>query len=355
VRIRESKEKLDLALGSQAPGADATPDFEKLASEIETVKASLAGADARPFVQSAVDEATRSLDVCRSVDVKRPAVLWEARKGFSRSVADLLDTIAISTASSAVQGSVREVRKEIFQLRAKAPRFAAARSLLEYVGELRRPATSGTSQGPPTPLPLQAGSTGIEQAHTLEAAIRRLQESLADALCGTLAGLESRWSTETRMLSDVESVETGDGKSAPTPAMRQQQCLEEFVALRYVAFIRGALTHLRHAMIFLALSFSMVLISLNIYSFEPHRSLIWSFTAIFVVIGVMVVGVLMQLHRDPIMSRITNTAGNSLDMHFYLRIIAFGAVPLLTLLATNFPSIGRYLVSFVGPSLEALK
>jgi hypothetical protein len=69
----------------------------------------------------------------------------------------------------------------------------------------------------------------------------------------------------------------------------------------------------------------------------------------------MVVGVLMQLHRDPIMSRITNTAGNSLDMHFYLRIIAFGAVPLLTLLATNFPSIGRYLVSFVGPSLEALK
>jgi hypothetical protein len=98
-----------------------------------------------------------------------------------------------------------------------------------------------------------------------------------------------------------------------------------------------------------------VLISLNIYSFEPHRSLIWSFIAIFFVTGFMIVGALMQLHRDPIMSRISGTTAHSLDLHFYLRIAAFGAVPLLTLIATTFPSLGRYLASFIGPSLEALK
>jgi hypothetical protein len=38
-----------------------------------------------------------------------------------------------------------------------------------------------------------------------------------------------------------------------------------------------------------------------------------------------------------------------------LRLVAFGAVPLLTLLATHFPSIGQYVVSFLQPSLEALK
>jgi len=123
----------------------------------------------------------------------------------------------------------------------------------------------------------------------------------------------------------------------------------------YVAFIRGVLGHLRHVMIFLALSFSLVLISLNIYSFEPHQSLIWSFTVIFVVTGFMVIGVLVQLHRDPILSRVTGTTGNALDLHFYLRLFAFGAVPLLTLLATHFPSIGHYLLSFLRPSLEALK
>jgi hypothetical protein len=44
-----------------------------------------------------------------------------------------------------------------------------------------------------------------------------------------------------------------------------------------------------------------------------------------------------------------------LDLHFYLRLVAFGGVPLLTLLATHYPSIGRYLVGFLQPSLEALK
>ncbi len=108
-------------------------------------------------------------------------------------------------------------------------------------------------------------------------------------------------------------------------------------------------------MIFLALSFSLALISLNSYSFEPHQSLIWSFTLIFIVTGAMVVGVLVQLHRDPILGRVTGTTGNALGLHFYLRIIAFAAIPLLTLLATHYPSIGRYLVSFLQPSLEALK
>jgi hypothetical protein len=63
----------------------------------------------------------------------------------------------------------------------------------------------------------------------------------------------------------------------------------------------------------------------------------------------------MQLHRDPILSRVTGTTGNTLDIHFYLRIVAVGALPLLTLLATHFPSIGHYLLSFLRPSLEALK
>ena len=147
----------------------------------------------------------------------------------------------------------------------------------------------------------------------------------------------------------------GTDKTKSNPQDRQLACLEEYAAQRYVAFIRGALGHLRHVMAFVAISFSLVLISLNTYSFEPHRSLIWSFIAIFFVTGSMIVGALMQLHRDPIMSRITGTAAHSLDLHFYLRIVAFGAVPLLTLLATTFPSLGRSLASYLGPGLEALK
>jgi hypothetical protein len=115
------------------------------------------------------------------------------------------------------------------------------------------------------------------------------------------------------------------------------------------------LARIRTLLIFLAVSFSLVLISLVIYTFEPHRALIWWVTAIFIVIGFIVVSVLMQMHRDPILSRITGTKANELGLTFYIRIAALGAAPLLTLLATHFPSIGRYFVSFLQPGLEALK
>ena len=108
-------------------------------------------------------------------------------------------------------------------------------------------------------------------------------------------------------------------------------------------------------MIFLGLSFSLVLISLNLYSFEPHQTLLWSFTALFVIIGAVIMRVLMQVHRDHILSRITDTKPNEVGWEFYLRMISVGAVPLLTLLATHFPSIGRGLLSLFQPGLEALK
>ena len=197
----------------------------------------------------------------------------------------------------------------------------------------------------------------IAMYHRLETTFRGLQKSLALVLGQAWSLLEARWRQEASLLIDHEDRDANDKDKKDDGSLESQQLknLEEFVALRYVAFIRGVLGHLRHVMIFLALSFSLVLVSLNIYSFEPHQSLIWSFTVIFVVTGFMVVGVLVQLHRDPILSRVTGTTGNALDLHFYLRLFAFGAVPLLTLLATHFPSIGHYLLSFLRPSLEALK
>lgn len=131
--------------------------------------------------------------------------------------------------------------------------------------------------------------------------------------------------------------------------------LERYVAGRYVAFIRGVLGHVRRLIIMLTVLFSLVLLSLNIYSFEPHQSLIWSFTAIFAVIACTIVVVLMQAYRDHVLSRITRTKPNQLGMDFYFKVVSFGAVPLLTLLATHFPAIGRYLLSFLQPGMEALK
>jgi hypothetical protein len=96
------------------------------------------------------------------------------------------------------------------------------------------------------------------------------------------------------------------------------------------------------------------MISLVIYSFEPHRELLWSVTALFITIGGIMLKVLIEMHRDPVLSYMTNTKPGKLDFAFLLHL-TLGVAPLLTLLATYFPGIGRYVISFLQPGLEALK
>jgi len=200
----------------------------------------------------------------------------------------------------------------------------------------------------------------------LEDRFNKLQDSLANVLKDVMTVLQ-RELKYPGLLKHPELMEEEADKEdkpvvvhcckeeKPDPELDNLRRMQEYVALRYVAFIRIVMGHIRLWLILQAAVFSLVLLSLNVYSFEPHRSLVWAFSAIFVLIGVSSVSVLMQMERNHIISRITGTKPNQLDRGFYLRIISLGAVPLLTLLATHFPSIGHYLLSFLQPGLEALK
>jgi hypothetical protein len=319
--------------------------LKALASDVATFRTRLKLGDPNPFLQSAADDLCRALKTCVVLrDTETHESVQSALAAVAGRLEDLAAIVNLMTESTTALSRVGTIIKPWRALQEKPPLFSALDSFREYRDAVRKARTKDDSR--------------IALYADVETAFRRLQEALAKVLGKAWDVLEADWSKDAPQLVDYDSRDPGGrdkAEAAPDPVGRQRQCLEEFIGLRYVAFIRGVLGHLRHVMIFLALSFSLVLVSLNIYSFEPHQSLIWSFTLIFVVAGVMVVGVLMQLHRDPILSRVTGTTGNTLDIHFYLRIVAFGALPLLTLLATHFPSIGHYLLSFLRPSLEALK
>jgi hypothetical protein len=214
---------------------------------------------------------------------------------------------------------------------------------------------SATPAAPAAPDP-------IASFRTLEKLSVQLQDGLVTVLEDIMRILQNRWTTEcyepaglNEASKEDQSVVVNCCKDEPDEKLKSVARLEEYVALRYVAFIRGVLVNIRLWLILQAIVFSLVLSSLNVYSFEPHRSLVWSFTALFVLIGAIAVLVLMDVHKDPIISRITGTKPNKLDFQFFVRVAALGAVPLLTLLATHFPSIGHYLLSFFQPGLEALK
>jgi hypothetical protein len=55
------------------------------------------------------------------------------------------------------------------------------------------------------------------------------------------------------------------------------------------------------------------------------------------------------------MSRITDTKANELGRTFFLRVAQYGALPLVTLLSSQFPEINRFLFSWLQPAIDAIK
>ncbi len=130
---------------------------------------------------------------------------------------------------------------------------------------------------------------------------------------------------------------------------------EELIVIRYVALIRAVLVNMRYLMLFVSAAFVLTIISWNSYPFQPHRLIDWCFTFLFVFISIGFITIFAQMHRNPLLSRITDTAPNKLGIDFYLRLATFGAVPVLTWLAYQFPGIGGNLFRILQPSLQVLK
>ncbi|MCU1321475.1 MAG: hypothetical protein JWM43_1124 [Acidobacteriaceae bacterium] len=130
---------------------------------------------------------------------------------------------------------------------------------------------------------------------------------------------------------------------------------EEFLAHRYLSLVRAVLVNLRYLMAFVSTAFVLTVIAWNIYPFQPRAGIDWIFTGLLFVLGTGIVAVFAQMHRNPILSRITNTGINELGMPFFIRLATFGAVPVLTWLAYQFPGIGSTLLKVAQPGLSALK
>jgi hypothetical protein len=169
--------------------------------------------------------------------------------------------------------------------------------------------------------------------------------------------LSSYWDKERTGLVEQASLPNEDDKSKGTKPSEPSfiQLAEELIVVRYVALIRAVLINIRYLMLFVSAAFVLALIAWNSYPFEPHALIDWCFTILLAVLSLGLIWVFAQMHRNAILSRITNTTANELGWEFYLRIATFGAVPVLTWLAYQFPEIGGALYKIIQPGLEVAK
>lgn len=132
------------------------------------------------------------------------------------------------------------------------------------------------------------------------------------------------------------------------------RALERFVCLIYVACVLGLLARIRMLIVAIGGMYVLILVGIAQYPFEPRAAIQVSLIVLLAFIVYVVGAVFAQMHRDSTLSQITGTKPGELGGDFWLRIASFVALPLFTLLSSQFPSLNRALYTWIRPAIEAL-
>jgi hypothetical protein len=130
---------------------------------------------------------------------------------------------------------------------------------------------------------------------------------------------------------------------------------EELVCLVYLGFIQNVLGRMRTLVMQLLFMFIAVSVSAATYPFDPRPALSGAMFVLFLIIGIVIVVVYSQMHRDATLSYVTNTTPGELGTEFWFKLISFGIGPLLGLLATIFPELTGTIFNWLQPGLASLK
>lgn len=190
---------------------------------------------------------------------------------------------------------------------------------------------------------------------------RAFQRTVA-AASGTLLTrvLLPAWRAEKESLI-VAPARASDENEKATPIKPPQakdphiQNAEEFVCLTYLGFIQNVLGRLRTMALTIMVLFLAATVATSTYPFDPRQALSTILISLFVIIGVVIVKVYADMHRDATLSHVTNTKAGELGAEFWFKIIGFGFAPLIGLLTRIFPGITDFVFSWLQPGLSSLK
>jgi len=199
----------------------------------------------------------------------------------------------------------------------------------------------------------------------LVAEARRLSSVLGNAWSGRLAGRQRQQRLEgmSEPTGEQAALVSGDR----LPAMRGRFTDAEYAWLRAAeVFVAGVVSllinkHVRQFRHFLYTTTGcavLLLIAISSYPFEPHRTLLTCCWILMVAVVLTCLWVFVQLDRDPLLSSIagnSESAGRiSWDKNFAYRIGVWVLLPLIGLLAAQYPAVANELALVLEPFTRVL-
>jgi hypothetical protein len=210
------------------------------------------------------------------------------------------------------------------------------------------------------------GSGPAESSHVpAPTTVEPRAEVAADAAVGTAKPVQVRsfrsaleYLRSFSLNTAVTLVQAEQNSAAPdeSPAVSTEayEYAARYVALQYSMYIGYVLHHLRNLLLCCVTCFVLVVAALNSFSFQAPQAMFQFLMVTLVVSAVTALMVLAQMERDPILSRLSGTAEGELGKDFYLRALTYGALPVLTVLSTQFPAISRFVSAWIQPASAAI-
>jgi hypothetical protein len=156
----------------------------------------------------------------------------------------------------------------------------------------------------------------------------------------------------------LEKLEPPKGPLGPADDWTQsldRVAKEEFVALLYLGYIRMVLLQVRNRIMTATGMYVLLLWALTSYPFLNHHLVVMALTCLLGVLSAGIIWTYAGMHRDDILSRTTQTTSGKLDAAFFTKVLGMVGLPLLTLVASQFPEVSSVVFSWLEPGLSTMK
>lgn len=132
---------------------------------------------------------------------------------------------------------------------------------------------------------------------------------------------------------------------------------EEYIAIRVVAYIYRLFPYLRNGLLLLTGGLLVLLAALVSYPFQPQHFLMLFMWALMLAGVGLAVTVVVQMNRSEVLSRVAKVEPGKLtiDRHFLSRVVVYALLPLLSLIASQFPQVRGVAFSWLEAILKTLK
>jgi hypothetical protein len=209
---------------------------------------------------------------------------------------------------------------------------------------------------------------GAVWANEVTTKLGEVHAKLAKSASDKLGDLQKLYSNDHGPITGWEAVERGMKDEIPLEKHEETQAAsrdwvdkldrmakEEFIALLYLGYIRMVLLQIRSRILTATGMYLFLLLALTSYPFLNHHYVIIGLTWALIAMSLAAIWIYSQMHSDAILRRTTETPSGKLDIDFFVKILSVVGIPVLTLIASQFPEVSNLVFSWLEPGLSSMK